>query len=344
MAKKIGVYYHEDFLKHFMGKHHMEQPRRVEVLVEALKKSEFQLEWLSPDPITFEELAKVHSPELIEFVEHATNEAPVWITPDTRTNEHTFSAAMRAAGAAREAALRAWDKKQLTIALTRPPGHHATANAAMGFCFFNNAAIAAQTLIEEEGLERIFIYDIDNHYGNGTASIFERSPKVLYSSIHCDPNECYPGIGYPEEVGTGAGVGHTVNVPVPVESDDIDWIAGITSIILPIAEQYDPQMVIISAGFDGLKGDPYGRLALSRDAFEMAGQALRDVLSRKARSRIVVLLEGGYKLPDIGNGLISLLRGLTDRGRPVPSSLPVSRLAERYFSKAKAIMRRYWEI
>jgi len=344
VGQQIIAFYHEDMKKHYMGKSHLETPVRLDILINSLKQSEFDVKWIKAKQGLEEDVFSVHSKELLKYIKLATEKAPTWITADTRTNKYTYYSAMLAVGASKHAALASFNEKKIAVALTRPPGHHATENAAMGFCFFNNAAVAAKTLLKEKGLNKVLIYDIDNHYGNGTASIFFKTDKVLTTSIHCDPYECYPGVGFPNEIGSGDGIGHNINVPTPVYSNNNDWLYALKSTIIPVIQEYEPEAVIVSAGFDALKGDPYGKLSLNYDAFEYAGKLLVDSLPKKVRKKIVLVIEGGYKLPDLGEAFIYFLRGLTGKGMSLPKQMPVSRIAKKYTSHAQGYIRKYWRI
>jgi acetoin utilization deacetylase AcuC-like enzyme len=178
----------------------------------------------------------------------------------------------------------------------RPPGHHAERNRALGFCFFNNIAIAAVYLLEKFGLERVAIVDWDVHHGNGTQHLFEADPRVFYLSLHEDPQYCYPGTGYRRETGKGPGLGFTLNLPFPPRSGDEDYLEALKKEALPRLMEFAPQFLMISAGFDAHQNDPLAHMNLSRDAYRRMGQILLDLAGETAGGRLITVLEGGYNL------------------------------------------------
>jgi len=270
-------------------------------------------------PATVEQLAEVHSPDLVEFV-HAMAEgrqAPedngvLPLTSDTYVNHATFVAARLAAGgAAQVACMVVRGEVAHGAAIVRPPGHHAESNVAMGFCFFNNAAVAARAA-QAVGAQRVLILDWDVHHGNGTQHIFENDPSVLYMSIHrYDSGRFYPGTGGVAEVGEGAGEGYTVNIPWEGGGlGNADYLAAFNHVLIPIAYEYNPDLIIISAGFDAADGDPIGGCRVTPEAFAAMTALLKPI------APCLLLLEGGYNLSSTAQSTEACLRVLLGEQPP----------------------------
>ena len=189
----------------------------------------------------------------------------------------------------------------------RPAGHHADRARAMGFCLFNNVAIAAELAIREFGLRKVMIVDWDVHHGNGTAEIFRRRADVLFASIH--QSGLYPGTGALTDTGSGEGRGYTVNVPVPKGSDEEVWLSVLEHVIVPIGLEYRPELVLISAGFDAHRADPLGECQLESESFGAMARQIRD-LAAEAKAPLGAVLEGGYDLGSLGAGVTATIAGL----------------------------------
>ena len=223
--------------------------------------------------------------------------------------------------AAVECALRAadWavaDKDRAAFVATRPPGHHAERSTAMGFCYFNNVAIAAEHILRNHGLERVAIVDFDVHHGNGTQHLFEDRADVLYASLHQVP--FYPGTGAPSDGGRGLGLGATVNVPLAAGADDEIYHQALVEKVLPELRRFSPRFLLISAGFDAWRGDPLGGMLVSEAAFKIWGEKLAEIAADFCDGRSLSLLEGGYDIQRLGALAESYLSGLS--GRPEPST------------------------
>ncbi len=253
-----------------------------------------------------EALARVHSAGYIRMIAKQCEECPPaqcrFIEHDTYLTKHSFDAASHAAGGAMVAARQAINGTH-AIALVRPPGHHAGRQSPMGFCIFNNAAVAAATGITEFGLDRVAIVDWDVHHGNGTQEIFYSTDTVLYCSVHQAHH--YPGSGWPEQTGTGVGRGFTVNVPLPQGSGLPEYSEAFETTILPALTKFEPELVIVSAGQDCLYDDPLGNMELKPADFGIMTKMILDAIEQP----LAVLLEGGYG-PSHGQAVASIIEAL----------------------------------
>jgi acetoin utilization deacetylase AcuC-like enzyme len=262
---------------------HPERPARLEAALSGTEP--FDVDRVEATALDRERLTGVHAPEHVRAVEQAAEQGQ-WLDRDTYACPDSWRAARLSAGAAVEAA-RATVDDTPSFAITRPPGHHAKRGEAMGFCLFNNVALAAHELTREG--HRVAIVDVDVHHGNGTQAIFHDREDVLYASIHQSP--FYPGTGLAHETGAGPGEGYTVNLPVPAGTGHAGWLELVERVIVPVLESYDPSVVLVSAGFDAHREDPVGGLDLVADTFHEAVQRMARV-----RAPVGAVLEGGYSL------------------------------------------------
>jgi acetoin utilization deacetylase AcuC-like enzyme len=239
-------------------------------------------------------LHSVHTPAYLVLLENACKRG-ARLDMDTYTTPASWDLALRSAGGAAAVAQAVWQGKACTgFALTRPPGHHATIQRGMGFCLLNNIAIAAEYLLQKEGAGRLAILDLDLHHGNGTQDIFYQRVEVFYFSTHQSP--FYPGTGRIEERGAGLGNGTNANLPLPPFSGDKAFQATLDELILPLLDQYNPEMLLVSVGFDTHWKDPLGSLLLSALAYGKLIEKLKHWADGKCRGRIALFLEGGYDL------------------------------------------------
>ncbi len=288
---RLALYTHPACLEHDPGRGHPECPQRLIAVIEALRQAYPQLHWYEPPPALRSQLARVHTDSLIASVLDASIHGLLRLDADTAMSIRSPEAALRATGAAIAAvdALLA-GHAQRAFCATRPPGHHATADTAMGFCLFNNIAVAAAHALEQHGLSRVAIADFDVHHGNGTQDIFAADPRVLYLSSHQSP--LYPGSGAEQE----HGVGNLLNACLPPRSGSAIFRAAWAQRLLPALDAFGPELLLVSAGFDAHRLDPLADLNLEADDYAWLTAELCVLADRHAQGRVVSLLEGGYSL------------------------------------------------
>lgn len=305
-----GYVYHPIYLEHNQPGH-PENALRLQRIVETLEAEGLlnRLKLLDPRPATQEELSYVHTPRHIERVRRMAETGGGHMDADTYVSPQSFQAARLAAGGligSVEAVLAG--EAVNAFALVRPPGHHATANRAMGFCLFNNVAIAARAALGDEQVERIFLVDFDVHHGNGTQAIFEDVPQVFYVSTHQYPY--YPGTGAKAETGRGAGEGTVLNVPLPASVGDRGYGRIVDELIWPLARRFAPDLVLVSAGYDGHWDDPLARMSLSLTGYAALQRELVRIANELCGGRIVFTLEGGYHLDALAYGVLNAFYAL----------------------------------
>jgi acetoin utilization deacetylase AcuC-like enzyme len=306
-----GIVKDKRYMEHDMGPFHVETPQRLESIYRMIDaKIKFSPSVIEPRFATEEELTLIHTPSHVDLVKSTAGKEHVQLDPDTSTSAKSWDVARLAAGGV----LRAVDlimegKIQNGFALVRPPGHHAEASRAMGFCLFNNIAIGAAHLLESRGIKRILVVDWDLHHGNGTQHSFYNSAKVLYFSTHQYPH--YPGTGHWNEVGDGQGEGFTVNVPLRPGKTDGDYLSIFQKILRPITLEYKPEFILVSAGFDIYEGDPLGGMEITKQGFAALSAELLDLAAGLSQNRILCALEGGYNLQGLQDGVEQVLNQLS---------------------------------
>ena len=287
----MRIYTHAACSAHDTGPGHAERPERLAAVTQALRDAFPATEWHEAPRATREQLLRAHAPALLRSVLETKPSQRVMLDPDTVLSPASAEAGLRAAGAAVAAVdgVLGGETKRAFCAV-RPPGHHATRDTAMGFCLFNSVALAALHALEAHGLERVAIADFDVHHGNGTQAIFEADPRVLFVSSHQVP--LYPDSGYADET----GVGNIINVPLPPGAGGDAFRAAWSNMLLPALDRFQPQLLLVSAGFDAHRRDPLAQLELGADDYAWLTRELVSIADRHANGRIVSLLEGGYDL------------------------------------------------
>ena len=336
------------YMEHDPGYSHVESPDRLRVIYEELDQREGDTDFLFPnaDPASRDILLMNHSENLVARIEQTAGRTFDALDPDTSTSPLSYDAACLAAGAAVEGVkLLSAGEVDNCFALVRPPGHHAEYDRAMGFCLFNNVAIAARYALEHEQLERVLIMDWDLHHGNGTQHSFYDTDQVLYFSTHQYPY--YPGSGAASEIGTGKGQGYTVNVPLSGGQGDMAFARIFNELLAPITRQYKPQMILVSAGFDTYQGDPLGGMNVTPAGFAYMARVLKELAEEVCDGRLLLTLEGGYSLTGLRDGTMAVLDELNDSGylseedlsrfRNSSDSLPL-------LNSAQTIAKNFWKL
>lgn len=296
IMSKTAIIWDERMTYHEMGYLHPESPKRLLAIKEMLDGDGVgcELIHLEPREATKEELAYIHDESYIDRIEGTDGKDVVHLDPDTSTNRFTWSSAKLAAGSAIVCADEvARGNYRNAFAFVRPPGHHAERNHAMGFCIFNNIAITADWLIRSKKVERVAIVDFDVHHGNGTQHAFYKRDDVFFASTHHYP--FYPGTGGADETGEGKGKGFTLNMPMDGGSDDDDYLRAF-DVIAKSVIKYEPQFMLVSAGYDAHVSDPLGGMGLTTDGFGRLMRSLLDMAGEACGGKLVMVLEGGYGL------------------------------------------------
>ncbi len=310
----LAVFYHRLFARHLEGYAHPEQPARVKSIMERLETGVLRgrYDLIEPGPAESGWIERIHDKSHYDRIVGLRATGPTVLDAgDTVATEATPEAALLAAGAAVEA-VRVVLSGEYTGAFccVRPPGHHAERSRAMGFCLFNNTAIAASDLLTHGGLERVAIIDWDVHHGNGTERAFADSSQVLFVSLHQYPH--YPGTGPADFTGTSNGKGFTINAPMKAGAGPDDYLAAFDDRVVPALECYRPQFILISAGFDAHREDPMAQINLGADTYAEMTRRLRDVAARHCDGRIVSILEGGYNLSALAESVEQHLKALIE--------------------------------
>ena len=309
------------YLEHRGPPGHPERPERLAAVARALDAVRPALTPLPARSADDAEILRVHERALLEQVARAVAAAPAKLDPDTFVAAQSLAAARLAAGAAIDlAAAVARGSVRSGLAAVRPPGHHAETGRAMGFCLFNNVAIAARALQAEHGVGKLLVLDWDVHHGNGTQQAFEADPSVLYFSMHQFPY--YPGTGSFGEIGVGRGEGATVNVPLPAGAGDAEYVGVMQRVLAPVVLGFRPELILVSAGFDAHRDDPLAAMNVSGAGFAAMSGIVRSLADEVCGGRLAFVLEGGYAASGLEQGVGAVLGACLTERPPLPAALP----------------------
>ena len=342
----VAIIKDDRYLEHNPGEGHPESPNRLRVIHDLIDKEFGSLPLIPPRLATEIELALVHDHFYIQTVANTAGKHFSQLDPDTGLSARSYEIARLAAGGLLQAVDSLVNSKAAILkpysifAFVRPPGHHAEPTRGMGFCLFNNIAIAAKYAKEKYGLKRILIVDWDLHHGNGTQLAFYGDPGVLFFSSHQYPY--YPGTGGFDEVGSGDGKGFTVNAPFPTGFGDAEYINVYSRILKPIALEYRPEIILVSAGFDPFVHDPLGGMKVTGDGFGALTGIVQDIAQKTCPGRILITLEGGYNPEGLRSGVRAVLLTLLGKQNP-PSVLAPSPAAEQVIERIAKVQRKYWK-
>lgn len=309
-----GFVYGDIYLKHDTGEGHPERPERLTAIVSKLKHDGVftRLVPLQPVAASLEWIATVHAPGYIERVKSECRAGTGYVdTPDSPASTASYDAALMAAGGLLVAVDAVMDGKvKNAFCAVRPPGHHALRNRAMGFCLFNNVAIAARYIQQKHKLAKVLIVDWDVHHGNGTQAAFDEDPTVFYFSVHQSP--FYPGTGSADEKGVGKGLGTKLNVPLPAGCGDAEYKKAFMEKLEPAAAAFKPDFVLVSAGFDAAEGDLLGRMKVTPEGYAALTRIVKGIAEKYSGGRLISTLEGGYNLEVLATSVEAHVRVLME--------------------------------
>ena len=312
--KKTGFLYDNRYQEHLTGNYHPEVPDRLPAVYKGIQEAGLleHLTLMKAVPADIKWVETVHDPQYIKRLEKACNSGnPIFDSPDNQMCPVTYQVALLAVGGVLEATRRVMDGElDNAFCAVRPPGHHAEASQAMGFCYFNNVAIAARYIQQQWDIQRVGIVDFDVHHGNGTQHIFERDPTVFYYSIHQHPTFAYPGTGREFETGKDAGHGYTKNSPMLPGQGDNEYQQILQRDLVPAFADFKPQVILVSSGFDGHIEDNMSDIKLTTEGFTWIIKLIVELAAEHAGGRLISVLEGGYsirRLPELARNHIKVL-------------------------------------
>ncbi|MDQ7782279.1 MAG: histone deacetylase [Desulfomonilaceae bacterium] len=341
MPFKVGVVRDERYLLHQPGLVHPERPARLKALYRMMDK-DFGPAVINIEPefATLEHLEMVHTPAYIRKILRTAERAFTNLAPDTPVGSRSYVAAWLAVGGCIKGlqALLA-GRCHACVALIRPPGHHALADRAGGFCIFNNVGVAARYALERHRFQRILIIDWDIHHGNGIQDLFYEAKEVFYFSTH--HTGWYPHTGDWEETGVGEGLGYNLNIPVPKDITDADLTYVYAEILGPVMRRFRPEIILVAAGFDGHKRDPIGRTQLTEGAYRTMTEILLETRDAVRAPPILMALEGGYDVAALSGSVREVIQALIQGGRRRPLNLSSGPTGARLVEKARSIHGKY---
>jgi acetoin utilization deacetylase AcuC-like enzyme len=341
--KKTGIVMDEIFLAHDTGAYHPESAERLDHIYRMIKSNGLKkdLHLVELREVKDEELLAVHSQDHLETVKSTKDREQTHLDGDTPTSARSYEVARIAAGSLLQCVdnVMAGDIEN-AFAFIRPPGHHAERDRAMGFCLFNNIAVAAHYAMKKHGLKKILIADWDVHHGNGTQHTFYEDPRVLYFSSHRYP--FYPGTGYFDEKGEGEGAGFTVNVPLPSGCGDGEYDSIYTSILAPVARAFEPELILVSAGFDIYRLDPLGGMNVSENGIARLASILLELAEEMCEGKLIITLEGGYHVEGQARCIHEILLRMMGRAPHVPAQGGAVEGFEMLIEKVAEAQKSHW--
>lgn len=343
-ALRPGVVLDERFLSHQTPAGHPENPQRMRCLLEAMQGGGIlqSCRRVKPSEASEAWIRAVHSSSHWQRVRRSAGRSFSQLDADTYTSSESFEVALLAAGSLiRLTDLCLSGRIREGWALVRPPGHHAETNRVMGFCLFNNVAVAARYALQQRGLERLAIVDFDVHHGNGTQEIFYANPEVLYLSTHQSP--WYPGTGGFSELGEGRGKGYTVNFPIRAGMGNFFYCSLFREFLQPILHSYRPEMILVSAGFDTHRNDPLGGMQLDAKGFGALVNLLNEIAHQECGGRIIYVLEGGYHLEALTESITTSL-ATTIQAQEFPIEPDQQDAFSRYRKQTREKLAPFWEL
>lgn len=354
-----ALVYSKEYLKHNTGRFHPESPSRLTKALKALKKCEMlskdELSMTEPRMATIDEMLRVHDEGYLCYVKNACEQGLRQLDPDTPITKESFKIALLAAGGLLKGCEEVLaGRVSNAFALVRPPGHHAGIGGQAltaptnGFCIFNNIAVAAKSLVEDRGVRRILILDVDCHHGNGTQEIFYRDSSVLFISLHQNGTTIYPGTGFSSEIGEGDGEGFNVNLPLPPGSGDDVYLKAFREIAVRIGELFKPEFILVSAGFDTHKRDPVTYMNLTLNGYRELYSSIMELARRLCWGRLAATLEGGYG-DFFGESVATAIASMASLDSeftelPTESNVAIKRKVDNLIEEVKGILRPYWSL
>lgn len=340
---QTGILIDHRYKDHEMGPFHPESPQRIEAILEMIERMiSFPYKKITPRQAKEEELQWIHTQEYVNVIKQTAGKERVALDPDTSTSALSYETALLAVGGILECLDCIQEGKvKNAFSPVRPPGHHAESSRAMGFCLFNNVAIGAEYLSKKHGIKKVLIFDWDLHHGNGTQNSFYARDDVLYISTHQYPH--YPGTGHWNEIGVESGMGFNINLPLSPGKADGDYLYILKEILFPVAAAYEPEFILVSAGFDVSFRDPLGGMEVSSKGFGALTHELTELANNLCGGKILIALEGGYDLHALPEGSRNVLLQLHGEAKPDIQALATEKLEQELEPIVKNL-KKYWKI